>query len=502
MFGKNNLGKSLLMTTILGGISALSISVLAYWRFGEAYDTASIIDYTGRGNDLIPYLRINDCTAKFRMGRNCSPIFGATYPQEAHAALKGWGRWDRILSSAEKTALNGKEYWPFSTTTTLQDAKAYFLLDEAGGSPTYADATGRGNDLTATGTTVQVAGPLGTDYATKLAHGIWLEKTVPGNDLKSHQANYTIAGWVNLTDKANPAGPSQQVFWGQLNNDIGQSGFNVYFDPDADRFVFDLDGGDGVDLDRGSLVLDTTFGSPSLATWYFVICEYDYTNNLSSISTNNGTKVTLTNILQPLPEAGKIGNASRFYANPVGAFSPPTKGWDAAAGYPVTGNSNVWLTPNSDISIGNNAKTVFGWFKAASTTANQTLAGIYAGTNATLDWRVYILSNNIYFTTGGSSSASVNIALSDTNWHLIVCWFDKTANRIYIDLDNGSLTANATGAPSPHTVSNDFRFGSDKTSSGLHQFTGLIEGWGIANGTPTAADIASIWNNGNGRYIA
>ena len=89
-------------------------------------------------------------------------------PQQAFASLKGWGKWDRLLTSAEKTALNNKEYWPFSTTTTLQDVQAYYLLTESGGSSTYSDSTSGANHLTATGTTVQVTGPTGSDYGTRL----------------------------------------------------------------------------------------------------------------------------------------------------------------------------------------------------------------------------------------------------------------------------------------------------------------------------------------------
>lgn len=116
------------------------------------------------------------------MGRNSSDAWGLTYPQQLFGAIKGWGRWNRLLTAGEKTALAGKEYWPFNTTTTLRDALAYFLLDEAGGSMTYVDSTSRSNDLTATGTTVQVAGPAGTDYGTQLGSGIFLTKASPGSD--------------------------------------------------------------------------------------------------------------------------------------------------------------------------------------------------------------------------------------------------------------------------------------------------------------------------------
>ncbi len=472
--------------------SILNLTVKAFWPFGDAHDAAVIADTTGRGNDLIPYLRIGPTTCAFRIGRNAG--IGGLAGQQVYGAMKGWGRWERILTSGEKAALYGKEYWPYSTTTSLQDVKAYYKLDESGGSTTYADATGRGNTLTASGTTTQVTGPAsGADKATNFTTPVYLERATPGADLQSDQATVTVAGWVNLYDK--PAGGfMQQCFWCQLYNNTPDSGFNVYYDPTSDRFALDNDGGDGVSLNKGAFVLANNFGSPALNTWYLLIAEFDVPANEIRISVNNGTPDVLPRFLQPTRSTIDQGTGSLFELNPEGSFGTRTSGWDADAMGTVIGNSRVSMTPTADVSIGNNAKTVWGWFKASNTTATQTLAGIDGTDSYTTDWVIQLGSNTLTFIFG-AQRVTASVAFTDTTTsHLVVAWFDKVANRIHIDLDNTTASASATGPANPQTVNFPLRFGSNI----YYQFRGVLWGWGVADGIPAAGDLDALWNGGTG----
>jgi len=474
------------------GTSVLTSNTKAFWPFGDAHDAPVLADSTGRGNSLTPYLRIQPTTCAFRIGRNAGT--GGLAGQQVYGSLKGWGRWERILTSGEKSALNGKEYWPFSTTTSLQDVKAYYKLDEVGGSSSYADATGRGNTLTASGTTTQVTGPAGgADKATNFTSPVFLERTSPGPDLQSDQANVTVAGWVKLDSK--PAGGfMQQCFWCQLLNNTPDSGFNVYYDPTSDRFALDNDGGDGQPLNRGALVLANNFGSPALSTWYFVIAEFDVTNNQITISVNNGTPDVLGHILQPTQVPMLGGTGSLFEANPAASFWSQLSGWDVDVSGPIIGNSRASMTPTADVSIGNNAKTVWGWLWASDTSTTQTVAGMDGGSGATTDWAIRLASNQLTFVFG-NEMVTTSIAFTDTTSpHLVVAWFDKVANKIHIDLDNGSASSNATGPATPHTVSQPLIFGSNV----WYQFRGSLMGWGIADGTPSGDDLAYLWNDGLG----
>lgn len=468
-------------------------NIKAFWHFGEAHTATAIVDQTGRGNNLTPYLRINACTAQFRMGRNSAASSG----QQVLGSLKGWGHWNRLLTSGEKAALAGGEYYPFNTTPSLLNGLlVYYLLDETGGSTTYADATGRGNDLTATGTTTQVTGPNGGgDKGTNLTDGVYLTKSSPGTDLRSSQASTTIAGWVSLDSK--PAGATaQQVFWGQLVNNTATSGFNVYFDPTADRFAADFDAGDGAVLNQGVLILDSTLGSPTLGTWYHVLAELNVASNKVGLVVNNGTASELSSILQPLPVAGKIGNGSQFATNTTASFATRTSGWD----FPptVAGNNHTTITANSDVSIGNNSKTVWGWFKTTNAATTQTLMGSWLGASANTDWILQISASKVYWVLG-HDQAFITVNMSDTNWHLVVAWFDKDANQMHLDLDHGDQTASGAGPGVPAT-STAMTAGAtaDNGTSNSDQFLGILNAWGIASGTPTQADLDTLWNNGNG----
>lgn len=554
-------------------------NIVAFWPFGDAFDSPYIVDISGKGNHLTPYLRLNQCTVEFRIGtRTPDGALGLDYGliQQVYGSLKGWGKWNRMLSPSEKTALYGKEYWPFSTTTSLQDAQAYYLLDEVGGSTTYTDSKGN-NNLTASGITTQVTGPTGSDYATRLctssdrakftasvsgtvltvtavtygtiqvgmtlagnavlsstvitsfgtgsggtgtynlnqsqtlSSGLmigtklkYLAKTNPGVELQSSQIPITIVGWVSLNEKpATDVSQMQQVFWGQLiqsaaNNAV--SGFNVYYDPTADRFCYDQDAGDNATLAQGSYIVETVFGSPTLNTWYFLIIEYDSANNQATLSVNNGTKHILSNTIQPLQATGKIGFGSQFLLNPAGGFSTRTSGWDVAV---PNGNSHVSCPANPNISIGNNSKTVWGWFKTTTPTADQMLAGFFAN-GANDDWSIQIVNNFIYFIFG-NSDVYASVTMNDTNWHLVMCWYDKIRERIYIDLDHGAATSSiSTTTSTPQVSTNEFRMGADSSviNPGNRQFQGILNLWGIANGTPTQADKDTLWNNGNGWILS
>lgn len=460
--------------------SAIASNVTAFWPFGDAFDATVIADASGRGNNLTPYLRIGVTTYKFQFG-------SSRMSQNLNGAAKGWGRWNRLLTSAEKAALAAKEYWPFNSTTSLRDAKAYYLFDEPDNSATYVDATGRGNDLSPSGAITRTPGPGGSgDNASNFNDGPYLYRDNPGTDLQSGQFVTTVAGWIRINSKS--ANRSQQCMWTQLDNSTPKSGYNVYYDSTSDRFWLDNDGGDNVSLNKGTYMNAATFGAPLTGVWYLLITEYDKDGNQTSISINNGTKDVLPNILQPVPASLSIGVGSRFFLNPAGDFGTRKSGWDADIYGNVLGNSRVSQTITPDVSIGPRSKTVWGWIKADNTTNSQWIAGM------TGDWNITLASNLLTFKFG-AEEVTVSVPFADTTSpHLVVCWYDRPNNIIHIDLDHSKYTATANGPGTAQTVAGVYFMGGTSSS----QFAGVLKGWGIANGIPSGADLDYLWNNGNG----
>lgn len=453
-----------------------------------------MLDATGRGNDLTRRMLPATSTLAFALGGNSA---GA---QLVTAAQAKWGIWKRILTTSEKAALATGIGWPFTGgNASLADASAYYLLGEAGGSTSYADSTGRGNTLAKAGTnaTVQVAGPLGSDFATKFDGTNYLTRAITA-DLQGGNSAFTVAGWVNLTSKGSAAGV--QAFWGQFDNGIRLSTV-VYFHHDNNAFQLDL--GNDVDLYRNAGVVSSTFGSPSLSTWYFIVSQYDPTTNLSTQIINNASTNSIGPIQQPAQITGKIGPVplgAKFQVNPD-FRATNLSGWDL-----VGAAVNCSHAVNGDLSIGNAAKTVWGWVKFDDFTATQTVIGSFNLNGTVGDWLIQQSAGALSFILGDSAGHfdSVSVALADTGWHMFVAWFDKSGDgKIHLSLDNGALVATpVTPTHTPATGSVAFIMGAatdTSTGSGFgQQLTGTLDGVGIANGAPNAADISALWNGGAG----
>lgn len=477
-----------------------SLIKTAYWKLDDNLPAPSppgvgntMLDATGRGNNILRYLLPAASTLNFAIGGNEA---GA---QLTNGIVGPSGIWHRILTAGEKSALNGGEIWPFNTTTTLRDAKAYYLLNEAGGSTSYADATGRGNTLTKQGTnaTVRVAGPPGITFATQFDGTNYLSRAVTA-DLQGGNQAFTIATWINLAT----LGTTDQVqaWWGQFNNGI-RVGSVVYYH--FDNAAFQLDLGNDVDLYRNAGVVNKAFGTPSINTWYFILSQYDPTANLSSQTINNVSTNSLGPIQQPAQAAGKIGT------NPLGAKFQVNPDFRAlnASGWDLVGAAvNCNKATNGDMSIGNAAKTVWGWVKFDDFTTTSTVMGCVNLSGTVLDWCIQQSAGALLFLTGDSAGHfdSVTVPLADNNWHMFVCWFDKYGDgKIHLNLDNGAHVATPTiPTHTPATGSVAFVMGAatnTSTGSGFdQQLAGTLDGVGIANGTPTPNDIAALWNNGAG----
>jgi len=533
---KKSAGESLIQRNTLfpgtaGGLP--DVDVRAFWRLGEAINDLVVTDTSGYGNHAERFLKIGPCSSQFRLARNATSDGAPFGNQQFFGSLALVGVWWRLLTTAERMALAGGEGWPFSTTTSLQDCKAFFLLDEATGATTYVDATGRGNDLSvhsglAGGPVRDVSGPYGrnaTNFPVPVGREnddnydiyLYFNGPVP-EDLQNRPGDYSVAlfGKVDRIPTG-PGGIQQQVAFGQLDNVGKDSGYNIYCEATTNRWMLDYDAGDERLLDAGSVCINKA-NPITTGIWQHIITQYDETNNRTGVSVDNGAFEYLENIIQPLPVTGKIGNGSKFQLNHSLVWnSDPlvmSSGWDGGSTpyAPVVGNSNVFIAnPNADISFGNNDKYAFGWIQAPDVTTEQTIEGIYGGSAATLDWRVWLYNSRLYFSMG-TPITSVSVPYTDTvGFHLFEVWFDTAANEMRLWLDNGAQSAFTTGPATPQTLSVDFRIGSDRSGwTAPAAPTGKAGGGGgqcrdvvcnlfcIANGVPTTSTHDAVWNSGSG----
>jgi hypothetical protein len=477
---------------------------VAFWRLGDALST-NRRDSTGRGNDLMCDLVPAPSAVNFTMAGNAAGW------QILAGRLAKWGKWNRLLTSTEKSALFHGEAWPFNKTTSLRDAKVYYLLNEASGAITFADATGRGNDLTRQGSaaTLQVSGPLGTGYATQFPGSSYLSRAYT-SDLQSGNFACTIAGWVYLDNVAANVNRQQQIFWGQFDGGL-RTGAILYFHSwmsGGSKQRFCADYGDDVDLRRNAVVVADNFVTLSSATWYWSMLEYDPVANTLSLSVNNHPPNTLSPIQQPTMVTGKIGDASRFYRN---MQFDPGSGWDHnKCGFVFKS------PPGSDLQFGNNAKTVWGWLKLSQITINSpttttTVMGIFDTSNNHLDWVIQWSIGLLHFVIGDSAGNfdSTAVPLNDTNWHLFVCWYDKDGDgKIHINLDHGAQVASKSVTVTPATNTLSFVMGACNASGTTpgtpgtwrydQNLDGILDAVGISTGVPSQSDLERLWNSGIG----
>ena len=156
---------------------------------------------------------------------------------------------------------------------------SYWKLDEASGD--RADSFGS-NTLTDNNTVTQAAGKLGNAGQFTAANNEFLS-IADNASISTGNIDFTICAWVYLDDKT---ALHAVVVKADDTND-GTMEYSLIYSNTADRFRFIV--GDGVSL----LLVDAdAFGSPSTATWYFLVASHEAATSTLSIQVNDGTAST------------------------------------------------------------------------------------------------------------------------------------------------------------------------------------------------------------------
>jgi hypothetical protein len=162
------------------------------------------------------------------------------------------------------------------SVTLTDDLLAYWTLDEA--SSTRFDSLvgcgGGGCNLTDNNTVTQAAGMLTNAAKFTSANSEWLSH-VDDATLSAGNTNFTIAAWAYMDTKITSGIFGKYPFG-------GQNEYLVLYTAASDRFQFYYcsDGSTCTNITASSL------GSPSVATWYYIVIWHDATNNLVGIEVN------------------------------------------------------------------------------------------------------------------------------------------------------------------------------------------------------------------------
>jgi len=162
-------------------------------------------------------------------------------------------------------------YWPFDVNAT-DYANSYDLT--VYNSPVLVD--GHRNDC------YDFGGNDSLDYMT-VNHSYDL--AILGNPGTS---SITISLWVKLDTKAY----SQFFMLNGEGNTAGALNYGVSYNQTQDLFRWNGNNAAGTVKN----IYATTFGSPSIDTWYFITCYYSHAGDSMGISINNGTFDVLTSV--------------------------------------------------------------------------------------------------------------------------------------------------------------------------------------------------------------
>jgi len=173
-----------------------------------------------------------------------------------------------------------------AASTLLDDLVSWWSLDEASGS--RADSHGS-NTLTDSNTVTQATGKVSTAGQFTKVNSEHL--TVPAtHGLHGGDRDIAIVLWVYL-DSDTTEGLVRCGTGG-----VAASHDYILFHVGGATKRFEWDVAEGSSF---NVLHSDNFGNTALATWYFVVCEYNASTNTSSIQVNNGTADTLGSITSP-----------------------------------------------------------------------------------------------------------------------------------------------------------------------------------------------------------
>ena len=166
-------------------------------------------------------------------------------------------------------------WYPDAGASLSTSLESDWTLDEA--SSTRVDGPGT-NDLTDNNTVTQAAGKVGSAAQFTAANSESLS-IADNASISTGDISWTLAFWLYIDSSGGDEG-----LISKYDNGAGANEYLVRLTTGPQVRIDVYDGGSGI-----GNVTATSFGNLSTATWYFVQCGHDATNNLVFVSVNGGT---------------------------------------------------------------------------------------------------------------------------------------------------------------------------------------------------------------------
>lgn len=397
--------------------------------YGQARPSIDQADLTGRGNTLTPSFPTTTST-------NLVYVMGSSSGHFTDGAFCRYGKWDRIITSGERTTLYNSgagQLLSGISGGSLNDYRHYYNFN---GSSDLSDTAGNGPTFTAVASPTTDTGPGGSNSSISFNGSTQYLNAVDNNVFDTPVLNSdgtggqcTVAFWYRPDATAN--GTNIDYIVGKYLDAAGVDLERLFYYRHAsgDR-LFHYDQGHATSDPKLAVVKCDTFGTPTAGTWHLVIIEIDKQANTVTVrirpSGGSETAKTVSDIFVPsIP--GTLSRGFKF----ISSFTF-TGADDGRAAVKYLSRT---VGANADLNCGDYTRSGFLWVKLNSLATGESQQHIYGyweepggkiGTS--IDW--YNTSSGRYYLQvsdfGGTNFALPFVAMTDTNLHSI--YWEVTVN--------------------------------------------------------------------------
>ena len=479
-------------------------------------------------------LKVLNTAGKYNPENSSGTLYGKLKPRRRAMV--------RYLGGETVTTTNLVSYWDLdesaSGTNYLSSLLAYWSFNETSGN--RADSHTGGYTLTDNNTVLYGTGKQGNAAAFVRSATEYLS-IADSSTWSRGDTDFTIAGWVYLDNKTNT-----QRIWGKYNTTGNQREYLLQYNSTPDRFQF-LVSNDGT---ANVTVTANTFGSPTAATWYFVVVYHDSVNNLIGISVNGGafdttahstgiynatSDFTISNPANVLDgrvdelafygrmlTSGEISylynsGSGRTYANLVSASAttrndshgsnhltdnnatPSATGKQSnCASFTRSSSQYLSRADNATLSPGNTSFTFATWVKLDNKTNTQRILGKWAASNQEYLLQYDQPSDRFTWSVSDTGSNTVSVTASTfgspstATWYFVVVYHDATNDLIGISVNNGAFNTAAHSA-GIYNGTADFII-----SGSTNSLDGDIDEVGYWSAVLSATEISNLYSSGSG----
>lgn len=162
----------------------------------------------------------------------------------------------------------------------------YLSFNEASGS--FLDSSGNTNTGVPSGSPTRPAAVISNGVHLVSASSQYVE-IADAASVRWGNYDSSLGFWVKLANKSSTKWALNK---GNSSGTVCEIGFN--YNASTDRFTFFVGQGGAQ-----KVVTANNFGSPTAGVWYYVLCDFNHTTGVISISINNGTADTTSSVSAP-----------------------------------------------------------------------------------------------------------------------------------------------------------------------------------------------------------